>query len=99
MGPAEQGQGLAKKIIEQVIRILRADGVPRVELMPEADNLRARAFYEKLGFEHEGRLRAAYKRGNEDVYVDELLIAVASAVAAQAGLTRLFVLSSVASSA
>lgn len=73
MGPAEQGQDLAKKIIEQVIRILRADGVLLVELMPEADNLRARGFYEKLGFESEARLRAAYKRGNEDVYVDELL--------------------------
>ena len=72
--PAERGQGLAKKIIEQIIQILRADGVVRVELMLEADNLRARAFYEKLGFEHEGRLRAAYKRGNEDVYVDELLM-------------------------
>jgi len=66
----EQGSGLAEKIIET----LQADGVLRVELMLEADNPRARAFYEKLGFEHEGRLRAAYKRGNEDVYVDELLM-------------------------
>ena len=99
MGPAKQGQGLAKKIIEQVIRILRADGVPLVELMPEADNLRARAFYQKLGLEHEGRLRAAYKRGNEDVYVDELLMLRLLAPLLQARLTRLLVLSSVASSA
>ena len=72
--PDEQGSGLAKKIIEQIIETLQADGVLRVELMLEADNSRARAFYEKLGFEHEGRLRAAYKRGNEAMYVDELLM-------------------------
>lgn len=74
VAPDEQGSGLAQKIIEQIIQTLQADGVLRVELMLEADNPRARAFYERLGFEHEGRLRAAYKRRHEDVYVDELLM-------------------------
>jgi RimJ/RimL family protein N-acetyltransferase len=33
------------------------------------------AFYRKLEFEQEGRLRAAYKRANQTDYVDELLMA------------------------
>lgn len=74
VAPDAQGSGLARRIIEQIIQTLQAEGVLRVELMLEADNPRARAFYEKLGFELEGRLRAAYKRGDEDQYVDELLM-------------------------
>jgi RimJ/RimL family protein N-acetyltransferase len=54
---------------------MRQDGIRRVELMVEADNPRAFAFYRKLGFEQEGRLRAAYKRANELDFVDELLMA------------------------
>lgn len=71
----EQGSGLAKELIEQVISKLQEQGVVRVELMVEADNARALAFYEKLGFQHEGTLKAAYKRSHEENYVDELYMA------------------------
>jgi putative acetyltransferase len=54
---------------------MRAVGVLRVELMVEEDNARGIAFYRKLGFEHEGRLRGAYKRASQSGYVDELLMA------------------------
>jgi len=58
-----------------VLTRLRAEGVRRLELMLEADNPRALRFYEKQGFEFEGRLRAAYRRSHEDHDVDELLMA------------------------
>jgi ribosomal protein S18 acetylase RimI-like enzyme len=71
----KQGSGLAKELIEQVISKLQGQGVLRVELMVEADNARALAFYKKLGFQHEGTLKAAYKRSHEENYVDELFLA------------------------
>jgi ribosomal protein S18 acetylase RimI-like enzyme len=73
--PAEKGTGFAVAMIEEALSLLRADGVLRVELMVEVDNPRGIAFYRKLGFEQEGRLRAAYKRAGEPGYVDELLMA------------------------
>ena len=75
IAPAEKGSGLAAAMIDEAIGFMRADGVRRVELMVEADNARGIAFYQKLGFEREGRLRAAYKRAHETNYVDELLMA------------------------
>jgi ribosomal protein S18 acetylase RimI-like enzyme len=73
--PAEKGTGFAVAMIEEALALLRADGVSRVELMVEADNPRGIAFYRKLGFEEEGRLRSAYKRAGEPDFVDELLMA------------------------
>lgn len=75
VAPAAQGTGLAAAIVKSVVETLKADGVLRVELMLEADNPRALKFYQKLGFEHEGTLRAAYKRAGQEHYVDELLMA------------------------
>jgi putative acetyltransferase len=75
IAPSEKGTGFAAAMIEEAIALMRAGGVLRVELMVEADNARGIAFYRKLGFEHEGRLRAAYKRASEAGVVDELLMA------------------------
>lgn len=75
IAPAAKGSGFATAMIQEAIELMRADGVLRVELMVEADNARGVAFYRKLGFEHEGRLRAAYKRANSPEYVDEILMA------------------------
>ena len=75
IAPSEKGSGFAAAMIGEAIELMRADGVLRVELMVEADNGRGISFYRKLGFEHEGRLRAAYKRASESGYVDELLMA------------------------
>ena len=61
-------------MMNEVIENLKAQGVLRVELMLEADNPRALAFYEKLGFEHEGTLKAAYKRSDQIQYIDELFL-------------------------
>lgn len=75
IAPAAKGSGFATAMIEEAIESMRDDGVLRVELMVEADNARGIAFYRKLGFEHEGRLRAAYKRAGSPDYVDEILMA------------------------
>jgi putative acetyltransferase len=71
----ERGSGLARQLMEQVINQLEGQGVLRIELMVEADSPRALAFYKKLGFQHEGTLKAAYKRSHEGEYVDELFLA------------------------
>ena len=75
IAPSEKGSGFAATMIEDAIELMRAEGVLRVELMVEADNARGIAFYRKLGFEQEGRLRAAYKRASQPDYVDEILMA------------------------
>jgi len=75
IAPSEKGSGFAHAMIEEAIEHMRSDGILRVELMVEADNPRALAFYRKLGFEQEGRLRNAYKRADQHDYVDELLLA------------------------
>jgi ribosomal protein S18 acetylase RimI-like enzyme len=75
IAPSEKGSGFAAAVIEEAILLMRADGVLRVELLVEADNPRGIAFYRKLGFEQEGRLRSAYKRANQPDYVDEILMA------------------------
>ena len=45
-----------------ILRKLAADGVRRIELFAEADNLRALRFYEKHGFAREGVFRGAFRR-------------------------------------
>lgn len=75
ISPSVKGTGFAQSMIGEALECLRQEGIRRVELMVEADNPRAFAFYRKMGFEQEGRLRAAYKRANHPGYVDELLMA------------------------
>jgi putative acetyltransferase len=75
IAPSAKGSGFAAAMIEDAIELMRADGVLRVELLVEADNARGIEFYRKLGFEQEGRLRAAYKRANQPDFVDEILMA------------------------
>lgn len=74
--PAAQGTGLARRMLDEAIACLRHEDVRRIELTLEADNPRAARFYQKLGFELEGRLRAAYKRADEAGYVDHLVMAL-----------------------
>jgi putative acetyltransferase len=75
IAPEEKGSGLASRMITEAIDDLASQGALRVELMLEADNPRALAFYRKLGFVHEGTMRAAYKRSNDAHYTDELFLA------------------------
>lgn len=46
-----RGTGLARTLVERAAWRAREDGCPEVRLDVDVDNERARAFYEKLGFE------------------------------------------------
>lgn len=72
--PALQGRGVAPAMIGDAIERLRAEGVRRIELFAESDNARGLRFYQKLGFVHEGTLRAFYKRAGDEHYVDEYVM-------------------------
>lgn len=69
--PTLHGQGVGRAMIDDAIRHFRADGIRRVELYAESDNAQALAFYQRLGFVHEGTLRDFYKRAGDAHYVDE----------------------------
>jgi len=52
----------------------RSEGIHRVKLFAESNNAQAIAFYQRLGFVHEGMLRDFYKRADETHYVDEYVM-------------------------
>lgn len=72
VSPQWRGTGVAREIMEGLITMLKEQGVLRLELQLEPDNPRALAFYTRLGFQQEGRLRAAYKRSTDPHYMDEI---------------------------
>ena len=43
-------------------------------MFAESNNAQAIAFYQRLGFVHEGMLRDFYKRADETHYVDEYVM-------------------------
>ncbi|HAW25000.1 MAG: GNAT family N-acetyltransferase [Gammaproteobacteria bacterium] len=73
VAPEAQGRGVAIAMMQDAISRLWQAGITRIELTVEADNPRAIALYERLGFVHEGTQRAAYKRASDSGYVDELM--------------------------
>jgi ribosomal protein S18 acetylase RimI-like enzyme len=72
--PTEQGKGIGKAMLLDALDHLEHEGVSRVDLLAEADNERGLRFYRGLGFEIEGVQRSAYRRQDEDRYVDEHLM-------------------------
>lgn len=75
VSPRWRGTGVARDLMDQIISMLAAQGILRLELMLETDNPRAFAFYKKLGFVQEGLMRAAYKRASDSHYIDEIFMA------------------------
>jgi RimJ/RimL family protein N-acetyltransferase len=68
------GVGLGRALCEAAIVAARHIGLLRIELHTRQDNQRAIALYEALGFEHEGRLRGAFRVGT--VEYDDLVMAL-----------------------
>jgi RimJ/RimL family protein N-acetyltransferase len=66
------GVGLGRALCEAAILEARHIGLLRIELHTRQDNHRAIALYEALGFEHEGRLRGAFRVGT--VEYDDLVM-------------------------
>jgi len=52
--PSYRGQGLGRRLIEATLQAASDTGIERVELSVHADNSRAIALYEKVGFVREG---------------------------------------------
>ncbi|MDP9892889.1 putative acetyltransferase [Variovorax boronicumulans] len=57
--PEARGRGLGTQLLQAAIDRSWARGLTRIELSVRADNLNAKALYERLGFEHEGLARRA----------------------------------------
>jgi putative acetyltransferase len=57
--PEARGCGLGAQLLQAAIGKSWARGLTRIELSVRADNLKAKALYERFGFEHEGLLRRA----------------------------------------
>jgi RimJ/RimL family protein N-acetyltransferase len=59
--PGYRDRGLGRRLITATLDAAKASGLHRVELNARAENLRAIALYERVGFEHEGVARDAVK--------------------------------------
>lgn len=69
--PDAQGRGLGTRLMHAAIDGAFAAGIERLELGVRADNPRAIALYERLGFHHEAR-RVRFVRRPDGTYVDDL---------------------------
>jgi ribosomal-protein-alanine N-acetyltransferase len=63
--PAMRGRGVASALMESTLRRLRLRGVSRFGLIVKVTNERARAFYEKYGFNKVRRVRRYYEDGED----------------------------------
>ena len=61
--PAARGRGAASALMESTLRRLRRRGIERINLVVKATNQRARAFYERYGFEKVRRAPRYYEDG------------------------------------
>ena len=57
--PAVRGRGLGTRLIESAIAQAWANGLMRIEITVRTDNEAATKLYERVGFEHEGRMRSS----------------------------------------
>ena len=72
--PDYQRRGIGRAIIERLVEHARSCGLERLELYTMADNARAIALYQSLGFEHEGT-RVRFVRREDGSYMDDLVMA------------------------
>ncbi len=70
--PAFQGLGIGRKLVEAACVEAKAQGKRKLSLRVMATNEKAIAFYEKLGFQVQGRLVEEFYAGGR--YVDDILM-------------------------
>ena len=73
--PEWRGRGVGRRLLEATLAQARRSGFKRIELDVHADNSRAIAFYEKVGFVREGVVRDASLI--DSVFRDAILMAIA----------------------
>ncbi len=71
--PTVQRRGLAQSLVQALETELRSEGLEKWLLDVAADNHRAIAFYQKIGFQEDGRRPGYYKR-LEGTRVDAILM-------------------------
>ncbi|MGO4676082.1 N-acetyltransferase family protein [Bosea sp. 2YAB26] len=71
---SHRGLGLGRRLLTLALDRARQRGLERIELSVLHDNKAARALYERLGFQIEGRRRRDWKR--DGVYRDSILMAL-----------------------
>jgi len=72
--PAYRGQGLGRRLIGATLQAARNVGIERVELSVHADNDKAIALYEKVGFVREGFARKSVRIDGR--YLDAIYMAL-----------------------
>ena len=73
--PRRQNEGLGTELMKEVLDLLRAEKLVRVELCVSADNPRGIAFYKKLGFQIEGTMKQYFSRAGREGFFDEHIMA------------------------
>lgn len=74
--PNFHGSGFAHAMMQMILNDLRSESVRRVELVVEADNVRAIRFYKRSGFAIEGTTRGSYRRAHEERDIDSHIMAI-----------------------
>ena len=72
--PGYRDRGLGRKLMLAALESAKTAGMHRVELHAHADNFRAIALYEKVGFVHEGVASDAIRIDGR--YIDSVLMAL-----------------------
>jgi ribosomal protein S18 acetylase RimI-like enzyme len=71
-----QSRGIGAKLIKEMERHIRARGITTAVVGVEDNNLRARALYERLGYEQSGRVHASWEsmdaNGRRFIYKTEI---------------------------
>ena len=83
VAPAEQSRGLARHMIDALIRLCREHLAHELWLEVRESNTRARGIYERLGFTQKGRRKAYYPAPfgrREDAIVMSLKVEAADAL-------------------
>jgi putative acetyltransferase len=76
VSPDDQGRGVGRKMMTQILAMLRAGRYKRIELLVAHDNPKAIAFFESFGFEIEGTLKNYLSRNGSKELCDEHVMAL-----------------------
>lgn len=76
VSPSLQAKGIGRRIMTDILGMLRSEGFKRIELFVAADNTQAIGFFKSLGFEIEGTLRKFFARNGSTEYVNEHIMAL-----------------------
>jgi len=70
-----RGKGFGSKILSAIKQQCEKNGMVRIELTVDVDNMAAIGLYKKAGFETEGIVKKSYKLSRTNRFYDEYLMA------------------------